>query len=319
MAHDPQPLVDVAGRFNHYRQVVAVPLHDPRSVMPLGVRASSARFPNFTYDVSFPALAEDTLIIQLQHPCHLQGKIDQRFACDVIAGDILIVPRGIATEFRFAGGHDILNLAIPPELLATIALQATDYDPAHIELIPRIATPDPLVHALGHAILAELQSHGRAGPLYLESLTHTLAIHLLHTHTSVPVPLPRLGRTVSRHTLRRVLEYIDANLDRNLTLTELAGVVHLSPYHLAHLFKHAIGQPLHHYVLAQRLQAGKTLLATTDLSVAEVARRVGFVDHSHFGRHFKQQFGMAPSHVARPGKNIHNTRKNIPFRRSEKV
>lgn len=77
-----------------------------------------------------------------------------------------------------------------------------------------------------------------------------------------------------------------------------------SPYHFARAFKRATGQSVHQYVIARRLAAGRDLLETTPLSIAEVAEQVGFADHSHFARAFKRCYGVAPSSVARKGKNM---------------
>lgn len=97
-----------------------------------------------------------------------------------------------------------------------------------------------------------------------------------------------------------VLEHIDAHLDGDLEVTELAGIAHLSPSRLAHLFTAQVGTSLSRYVEAQRLELAARLLEMTPAPVAEVARRVGFRDPLYFSRRFRSLRGVSPSeHRAR--------------------
>ena len=100
--------------------------------------------------------------------------------------------------------------------------------------------------------------------------------------------LPSLG-------LRRVCDFIQDNLNQRLTLMELSTVVHMSPYHFAHLFKQSTGVPPHRFVLGQRIARASLLLRSARLSIAEVARLVGFRTPSHFTTAFRRMTGITPS------------------------
>jgi AraC family transcriptional regulator len=104
---------------------------------------------------------------------------------------------------------------------------------------------------------------------------------------------PRAG--LPRHKLRAAVEYIEEHLDAEISLDDLAAVVHLSPYHFARLFKASTGLPPHQYVITRRIERAKRLLrGGDDLSLAQVAARVGFWDQGHFTRHFKRLVGVTP-------------------------
>jgi AraC family transcriptional regulator len=94
--------------------------------------------------------------------------------------------------------------------------------------------------------------------------------------------------------LRRMTEYIHQNLDKDLTLAELADVVYMSPYHFARLFKGSTGVPPHHFVVQQRIAHARGVLATTGRSIAEISRLVGFRTPSHFTRVFRRVLGTTP-------------------------
>ena len=63
------------------------------------------------------------------------------------------------------------------------------------------------------------------------------------------------------------------NLDKDLTLAELAAAVHMSPYHFARLFKCSTGVPPHRFVVRQRIARARAFLATQELSIAQMGRR----------------------------------------------
>ena len=94
--------------------------------------------------------------------------------------------------------------------------------------------------------------------------------------------------------LRRVTEYIQQNLDKDLTLAELAAVVYMSPYHFARLFKCSTGVPPHRFVVRQRIARARAFLATQELSIAQISRLVGFRTPSHFATVFRRVTGITP-------------------------
>ncbi|PYO04481.1 MAG: hypothetical protein DMD75_31340 [Candidatus Rokuibacteriota bacterium] len=95
--------------------------------------------------------------------------------------------------------------------------------------------------------------------------------------------------------LRRVTQYIQENLQRELRLAELSALVHMSPYHFARLFRRSIGMPPHKFVVRCRIDAARTLLAARRSPIAEIAQLVGFRTQSHFTTTFRRVIGLTPS------------------------
>ena len=77
------------------------------------------------------------------------------------------------------------------------------------------------------------------------------------------------------HGVQQALEFIDAHLGDRLTLVRIADAVKLSPHHLAHVFKRSTGIAPHQYVMQQRLERAKHLLAQTNLPIVEIATGLG--------------------------------------------
>jgi AraC family transcriptional regulator len=91
-----------------------------------------------------------------------------------------------------------------------------------------------------------------------------------------------------------VIEYIQQNLDQDLTLAELAALVYMSPYHFARLFKRSTGVPPHRFVVRQRITRACAILATPELSITQISRMVGFRSPSHFTTVFRRVTGITP-------------------------
>jgi AraC-like DNA-binding protein len=93
--------------------------------------------------------------------------------------------------------------------------------------------------------------------------------------------------------VKMVREFLTENHDRNVSLSELAGLAGLSPFHLAHSFTAEMGMPPHRFHTQIRLERAKTLLRQ-GWRVARVAAECGFADQSHLIRRFKRLVGVTP-------------------------
>jgi len=96
--------------------------------------------------------------------------------------------------------------------------------------------------------------------------------------------------------LNLVLDHIEANYDRPLSLTQLADLAHFSPYHFHRLFRAYTGEPPHVFVRRLRLQKAMTLMERpTRKNLAEIALDSGFAQSSDFSRAFREVYGYPPS------------------------
>jgi AraC family transcriptional regulator len=179
-------------------------------------------------------------------------------------------------------------------LVARVAAEAFDLDPARTTVPPLDGLDLPQLQATMRAVDAELTAGGAGGSLAAESLANVLAVHLLRHVLAPRQPARRRDGALPRARLRAVVEYVEEHLDAGPTLGQLAGVAHLSPYHFARQFKTATGLPPHQFVILRRVERAKQLLQSGDLSLAEVALHAGFSDQSVFCLHFKRLVGVTP-------------------------
>lgn len=142
----------------------------------------------------------------------------------------------------------------------------------------------------------ELTTEEAGKEIIVAALTEQIAVHLLRRHSKMrrsdELELSRVGLIDRR--IRRAVEFMQTHLDRDLPLKEIAAASYLSPYHFARLFKKLTGTTPHAYLAGIRTARAKNLLAESDLSVGEIAARVGYASPSHFTKAFRQMTGLAP-------------------------
>jgi AraC family transcriptional regulator len=229
------------------------------------------------------------------------GQLQQHQA---VPGTVWLCPAGIREDMIHLYGdiRESIHLYLPAVPLATTALEDLDVDPSRVRLHYAGGFRDPLIEAIGRTVAGELRNPSPMAPLLVETLSAALGVYILRSYSDIAPsrPLPTARGTLDGRRLARVLAFIDANLDRDLTLEELAREACLSAFHFARSFKAATGTSPHRYLLQRRIDHAKALLSDrTPLSLAEVALACGFSSQAHFSTSFKQATGVSPSLFAR--------------------
>lgn len=207
-------------------------------------------------------------------------------------GDITICPPGLAFGGLCIEACDFLVLRLQPPLVARAAQELSYAD--CIEIVPTLAVFDPQIQHIGLALKAELESGCLSGRLYGESLATALVSYLLRRYSTSVTRIQDNACGLPKYKLWSVFEYINDNLENDLTLAELASVVQMSTYHFARLFKQSTGLAPHQYVINCRSERAKMLLAAKKLSIVEIREYVGFRSPSHFSALFRKLTTMTP-------------------------
>jgi AraC-like DNA-binding protein len=106
---------------------------------------------------------------------------------------------------------------------------------------------------------------------------------------------PKVKVPYHRHIIEQIKHHLDQQYAAEISLPELAGMVHYSPCHLNLLFREQVGMPVRQYVLKKRLAEAEHLLKTTDLEIKQIAYNVGFKDPLYFSRLYHRLYGNSPS------------------------
>lgn len=105
--------------------------------------------------------------------------------------------------------------------------------------------------------------------------------------------------TVYTQAFKRVLEYIEANLSKNISLDTLAHISNTSKYHFHRMFKKHFGESLSDYIKQRRLTYAAFQLADTNRSIEEIAFEMNYNSIEAFSRAFKKRFRVPPAEYRR--------------------
>jgi len=121
-----------------------------------------------------------------------------------------------------------------------------------------------------------------------------LAAHLPGRHARRAARAEPHAVPLSAEHMRRIRDFVEANLGSDIGLADLAGQVGLSPHYFSLLFKRSFGVSPYRYVVARRIERARRRLAARTVPISEIALELGFSDQSHFCRVFRAFFGTTP-------------------------
>lgn len=212
-----------------------------------------------------------------------------------------ILPAGALHRCEWQQDIEFMFLGIDPRVFVEVGRELVKGD--RIELIPHFATlQDPLIQGILLTLKQELMTAGIQTDLFVDRLKITLVTHLLRKYGVQKVKIATYADGLPRYKLNQVIDFIEAHLDSNLQLEELAQQAGMSQFYFSRLFKQSLGITPHQYVIQQRVDRATQLLRQGELSLAEIALSCGFANQGHLNRHFKRLTGRTPKQMARMDK-----------------
>lgn len=244
----------------------------------------------------------DTVLVLLTHGRMLMEQYIRGSwkAFPVRQQDLFLKPGGsVAGQLRWQSlspePMQTLHVHLSSALMARVAQEVADCDPARLRLIGRAPFQDPLLAQIGLALRREVEQPTSAGKLYAQSAAQMLAVHLLRSYTNARMEIKEPSQGLTRRQISRVTDFLLAHLDQDLSLPVLAQQADFSPYHFARLFHRTTGESPHQFVLRQRIERAKHLLTEADVPLAHVALACGFANQGHLTRVFKRSVGLTPA------------------------
>ena len=161
------------------------------------------------------------------------------------------------------------------------------------ELRPAHLVRDLFIEESARALYRECQA-SELSKVFADSLATVVATHLLRNYSAASGLTSDFRGGLGPARDRRVREYIERSLDRDLSIDALAEVAGLSPHYFADIFRQSTGFTPHQYVSHRRVERAQQLLADAELPLAEVAYRCGFTSQSQFTTLFRRFTGATP-------------------------
>ena len=155
------------------------------------------------------------------------------------------------------------------------------------------SSPPPFLYALDASLQRTLEKLANAitigvGAAHLESLCLVAIGELLQIRAS------RSGQRLSEAQMDRILEFVEAHLEDDLSVEDLAKVVDLSRFHFSRIFKTTTSRSPYQFLLERRIRRSRDLLRSSNLSVGDIALKCGFRSLPQFEEAFRRAMGTRP-------------------------
>ena len=214
------------------------------------------------------------------------------------AGGLSMMPFEGA-RWRFDGPCGFVQLYVPFKLIGAVSESLFERELTHAALQMPSALRDDKLCRTANVVANRLAATDPTN-LMLDSWALMLAdvmVRHFSTHTGKHTRAS-FGKIPGRG-IAHVVDYIEANIDRDLDLASLAGVAAMSVYHFAHRFKETIGMSPHAYVLSRRIRRAREMINRGETGLALVAAGCGFSSQAHFTTAFQRELGVTPGQYRR--------------------
>ena len=221
-------------------------------------------------------------------------------------GAIWISPAGVKEDFTLLSADvpEILHLYLPAKPFASLAPEDPLIEKA--KLLPSAGFRDLLIEQIAAVVLDEMGSETWSGRILIQSMANSLAARLLHGYSSLSVvrsaASPRRPRLEQRR-LQRVLDFIEAHIESDITVAQLAATARLSEFHFSRAFTATTGSSPYRFVAERRMNHARWLLAETDRSLADIADACHFSSPGNFSRAFHRATGTTPAKFRQASKS----------------
>jgi AraC family transcriptional regulator len=196
-----------------------------------------------------------------------------------------------------------IQAAVPTNSIPMMVLQLDNSKLQHIasdhvltiekSLESAQVTTDDRLAALMWAMREEVREGCSSGRLYGETISLAFLAYLAGRYAT-PRQLANCETGLSPAQKRQLVDYIRANLTDNISVTELAAVAQMSPSHFARVFKASFGVTPYRFVMHERVEGAKAMLADVKLTASQVSTAFGFASQSHFVKVFRLVTGVTP-------------------------
>ncbi len=247
-------------------------------------------------DIARPVVGERGYIIALQ--LKAIPFIEQFFGNKKVSSGIY--PVGGVSAINLQEEPAVL-LPNPFDALVVYVTQAALDEVAYAHQAPRVeqlvwpqGAFDPIVHHLGQTLLSSLERPHHAPKIFLDHVLQAMNCHFVCSYGSMRISTQPFRGGLSSLQMRRATEMLEANLDGDIALQQVAEACELSVSHFARAFKTTFRRPPYRWLIERRVDRARDLMANSRLPLADIAIQCGFADQSALNRSFKRIHGVAP-------------------------
>lgn len=255
-----------------------------------------------SYEGSFAAVRDHLLVVPLNKPVRFTRRICGELQEQILLpGSATITPGGADFSIRTSshgGQYDTLHFYIRDEFIRDVHCEMFASQVA-VALPPCVGVMDEMLQAIANEIRKMLLTPSVADKIYAETLSRTVATHLVRNYVSGRQVNMKNARTLTPQQCNRAIEYIEECLGDNLTLAQIAHAAGVSTGRLNSEFERSMKLAPYQYFLNARVTRAKAMLISTDLSLAQIALQCGFSNQQHMTRMIRRMTGRTPGAIRR--------------------
>ena len=251
-----------------------------------------------------PSITLEQMEIGIALSCHPESIVSRKGdglqqVTKVEPGTIWLCPAGVHEEdIKVSAWHEVLHLYLPVSRFDQLS-EICPGAPVRAQSVRYLGgIHDDLVRQIGQSLVEEIREPSAAGHVLADSLAIALVARLVQKYSSDwsrgTNPTAVKARLDERR-VRRVIDFMTANIDQDISIDDLASVACLSPFHFIRMFQKAVGKTPSRYLNELRLERAKTLLILGKAPLVDIALSCCFSSQSNFTRAFHRETGMTPN------------------------
>ena len=239
----------------------------------------------------FSTIADYLMVMHRSGPVDVTFRMDGRtVARHIPRGGIFFLPSGHECDVSLHAPLDTIHVYLRSELFTEEACRR--------DLPPMFGDQDPILQHLAGALEQALHDEEPESSLFVDPIAQAIARRFL-VMDGQGARSPDRSHRLSQPQLRRVRDFVEANIETDIRLDAMARASGLGTKTFLRAFKASVGTSPYQYVIAVRVERAKQLLESEPLGLAEIALRCGFAHQEHLTRMFRRVVGQPPGKFRR--------------------
>lgn len=244
-------------------------------------------------DMSDPPVSDLVVLKVLTGPTRHRSDFGVGLFSDVAQpGDLYVCPPEFATRVQVTSDHGLRILALPTDRFRQ-AMAAARPDGNHFDFghLHGGRFNSRVISGMLDQMWAAADEGDDVTSLFMEGAALIILSELVRL-SKRPVPTIRGG--LAAWAEKRCRDYLQARFAEDVSVSELAAIANLSPFHFIRMFKRSTGLSPHAYQRQLRVERAKELLAITDMSIADIAVAVGYDTAQSLSKMFRSETSNSP-------------------------
>jgi AraC family transcriptional regulator len=212
-------------------------------------------------------------------------------------GALTFIPVGLVPAVKLRSSSELMSCAVEDGVVQSVTME--EREGGSVELLFQSGVRDRAAERIVSLLTMEMESGGPSGRVYAESLVRALVCRYLALASSGGRTSRSATGIMHPRLLKRLREWMEANLHHDVSLTALAAEAKYSSTQLLRTFRASTGLTPHQYLLELRIQRAQDLLRKRGARLIDVASECGFSSQAHLTNAFKARRGMTPGQYQR--------------------